>query len=251
MTIVGVMLLLACGLAWPAAREPQQASGANAAKEVSLFAPTGLRASIEKVTSDFDAKSGYKINATIANSGLIKKRVMDGEAFDLAVLLMPLDDAFATGNLDKNSLKSLATVAVGVAVKKGAPKPDISTPEAFKKSLLAAKSIGYPHGTPGAYSAIMVDDALAKLGITEQIMPKVKQGGAAALLKGDVDIALYFYNELLDPGIEIVGPIPAALTKPASIVGIISAHPKNPGARKSCSIICSRPLPGRLTKPTA
>jgi len=231
--ITGILLLLAGGLAWTAPRAQQTAAGGDAAKEIVLIAPTGLRASLEKVIPDFESTSGYKVNATILNSGLVKKKVIDGEAFDVAVLIEPIDDALATGNLDKKSLKPVATVAVGVGVKKGAPKPDVSTPEAFKKALLEAKSIGYPHGTPGAYSAIMVDEALAKLGITDQIMPKVKQGGAAAVVKGDVEIALYFTNELLDPGIEIAGPIPPAVRQPASIVGLVSAHPKNSaGAKK-------------------
>jgi molybdate transport system substrate-binding protein len=141
---------------------------------------------------------------------------------------MPIADALATGNLVESSVKALASVPIALAIKKGAPKPDVSTPEALKQTLLAAKAISYPHGAPGALSAILVDDTLNKLGITDQILPKVKPGGTGAVIKGDVDFALAFQNEINDPGVEIDGPLPAAVSTPAPMVGALSSHAKNP-----------------------
>jgi molybdate transport system substrate-binding protein len=224
-----VVLFVVGTLAWTAQR---QAAGASA-NEIVLIAPTGARPSVEKLAPAIEAKAGAKINGTYAASGLIKKRVIDGDSFDVALLLMPIADALATGNLVENSMKPLASVPVALVAKKGAPKPDISTPEGLKQALLAAKSVSYPHGAAGALSAVMVDDALGKLGILEAILPKVKPGGAAAVAKGDVDYALVFQNEVNDPGVEIVGPLPAALSTPAPMVGLLSAHAKNPAAAKA------------------
>ena len=233
MSVLGIVILLAGGLAWTAPRQPRQSSGGDASMEITLIAPTGAKASIEQLAPGFEAKTGYKINGTYAASGLIKKKVIDGEPFDVSILLMPIADALATGNLVESSLKTLGNVPIAIAIKKGSPQPDISTPEALKQTLLAAKAISYPHGAPGALSAIMVDDVLNKLGITDQILPKVKPGGVGAVVKGDVDFALAFQNEINNPGVEIVGPLPEAVSTPAPMVGVISSHAKNPAIAKA------------------
>ncbi len=143
---LATVLLLAGSIAWTAPRQPRQSSGDDAAKEVVLIAPTGARLSVEKLAPDFQAKTGYKIKGSYAASGLAKKKVIDGEPVDVAILLLPIDDAYPSGNLVQSSVTPLATVPIALAVKKGAPQPDISTPEALKQTLLAATAIAYPHG---------------------------------------------------------------------------------------------------------
>jgi molybdate transport system substrate-binding protein len=202
--------------------------------EITLIAPTGARLSVEQLAPAFEAKSGYKIKATFAASGLIKKKVIDGESFDLSILLMPIADALTTGNLVESSVTPLASVPIALAIKKGAPKPDISTPEELKRTLLAAKAISYPHGAPGALSGVLVDDTLNKLGITDQILPKVKPGGIGAVVKGDVDFAFSF-------DVEIVGPLPAAVSTPAPMVAVLSSHAKNPAIAKQLLEYLSTP----------
>jgi molybdate transport system substrate-binding protein len=241
MSFLGIVLLLAGGFAWAAPRQPRQASGEDAAMEIVLIAPTGARLSVEQLAPGFEAKTGYKIKGTYAPSGLIKKKVIDGEAFDVSILLMPIADALATGNLVESSVKPLASVPIALAIKKGAPRPDVSTPEALKQTLLAAKAISYPHGAAGALSAVLVDDTINKLGIMDQILPKVKPGGTGAVLKGDVDFALAFQNEINDPGVEVVGPLPAAVSTPAPMVGAISSHAKNPAVAKQLLEYLSTP----------
>src|ERR1700691_766247 len=106
----------------------------------------------------------------------MKKRVMDGEAFDVPLLLKPIDDALASGTVVETSLRSLAEVPIALAVKKGAPRPDIST--------------------PGALSGVLVDQMLDKMGISDQVLPKVQpRGGTAAVAKGDIDFTLAFQSE--------------------------------------------------------
>ena len=127
---------------------------------------------------------------------------------------------------------------MGVAVRKGAPKPDISTPEAVKKLLLAAKSISYPDAAGGATAGVSFNETLKKLGIADQIQPKVKlaQGGAGAMAlvaKGEAEIGLTFVSEMGDPGVDIVGPLPREISTPTGLVGYVSTHAKDPAAAKA------------------
>jgi len=130
-------------------------------------------------------------------------------------------------------------VAVGVAVRIGDPKPDISTPDAVKRMLLAARAIAYPNGASGAAAGVSFDETLARLGIADQMKTKITraQGGAsamAALAKGEVDIGLTFISEIItEPGVELVGPLPREISTPTALVGFLSAHARAPEAAKA------------------
>jgi hypothetical protein len=108
--------------------------------EVTLVAPGGIRSAIEQLVPGFEQKTGYKVKATFLTGGGSAQRVVRGEAFDVPIVQPPYPEVLASGNVVKTSATPLAAVAVGVAVKQGAHKPDISTPEAVKEMLLAAKS---------------------------------------------------------------------------------------------------------------
>ena len=144
-----------------------------------------------------------------------------------------------------NSATPLATVAVGIAVRKGVARPDISTPDAVKRLLLGAKSIAYPDPSGGAAAGVSFDDTLRRLGIAAEVEGKLRRaaGGAGAMAltaKGEVEIGLTFLSEMEDPGIEIVGPLPAAISTPTALVGFISAHAKDPkNARALLSYLAS------------
>src|SRR6202171_860610 len=154
--------------------------GARAQTEVTLIAPGGIRTSIEQLIPGFEKKTGYKVKATFGSGGGTKKQVVQGDAFDVPVLQPPLQEVFSSGNVVASTETPLASVAVGVAVRKGAPKPDISTPEAVKQTLLAAKSISYPDAAAGAAAGVSFNETLKKVGMRKQMQPKIKraQGGA-------------------------------------------------------------------------
>jgi molybdate transport system substrate-binding protein len=142
---------------------------------------------------------------------------------------------------------------VGVAVRQGAAKPDISTPEAVKRTLLAAKSISYPDAAGGAAAGVSFNETLKKLGIAEQMEPKLKraQGGAGAMTmvaKGEVEIGLTFVSEMSEPGIEVVGPLPRAISTPTSLVGFVSSHAKDPAAAKALLDYLTSPDAGAVYK---
>src|SRR5579871_5486000 len=128
--------------------------------EVTLIAPGGIRDAIEKLIPGFEAKTGYKVKPTYGSGLGSKQQVIKGDVFDVPVIQPPLDAVLASGNVVAASAKPLANVAVGVAVKKGAPKPDISTPDAVKRMLLSAKSIAYPNPSGGAAAGVSFDQTL-------------------------------------------------------------------------------------------
>lgn len=211
---------------------------ARAQSEVTLIAPGGIRAPIERMIPDFERKSGYEVKATFGSGLGTKKQVASGEVFDVPVVQPPYQDVLASGNVIADSAKPLAHVAVAVAVRKGAPKPDISTPDAVKRTLLAAKSVSYPNPSGGAAAGVSFDETLKKLGISDQIQSKLKraQGGAGAMkmvAQGEAEIGLTFQSEMQEPGIDVVGPLPREISTPTVLVGFISTHAKNPAAAKA------------------
>lgn len=221
-------------------------SRARAQSEVTLIAPGGIRAAVEQLIPGYESKTGNKVKATFGSGLGTKKQVADGEPFDVPVVQPPYSEVIASGNVIADSATPLASVSVGVAVKKGSPKPDISTPEAVKKMLLAAKSISYPNAAGGAAAGVSFEETLKKLGIGEQMQPKIKraQGGAGAMqltAKGEVEIGLTFMSEMDDPGIDVVGPLPKEISTPTMLVGFVSSHAKTPAAAKSLLQYLSSP----------
>jgi molybdate transport system substrate-binding protein len=215
-------------------------------KEVTLIAPGGIRAAVEQLIPGFEKKTGIKVKATFGSGLGTKKQVAQGEAFDVPIIQPPFPEVLASGNVIANSAKTLAEVAVGVAVRTGAPKPDVSTPEAVKRTLLAAKSVSYPNPVGGAAAGVSFDETLKKLGISAEMESKLKraQGGAGAMAmvaKGEVEIGLTFLSEMGEPGVEPVGALPREISPPTTLVGFISAHAKDPAAAKALLDYLSSP----------
>jgi molybdate transport system substrate-binding protein len=219
---------------------------ARAQSEVTLIAPGGAKAALEQLIPGYENKTGNKVKATYGSGLGTKKQVANGEAFDVPVVQPPYSEVLASGNVVADSATPLASVSVGVAVKKGSPRPDISTPEAVKTMLLAAKSISYPDAAGGAAAGVSFEETLKKLGIYEQIQPRIKraQGGAGAMqltAKGEVEIGLTFLSEMNDPGIDVVGPLPEEISTPTVLVGFVSSHAKNPAEAKALLEYLSSP----------
>ena len=195
---------------------------------------------------DFERRTGHTVKATFGSGGGTKQRVISGEAFDVPVVQPPLAEVIASGNVVAETETPLATVAVGVAVRKGAARPDISTPEAVRKMLLAARMISYPDGARGAAAGVSFDATLRKLGIYDELQSKTAraQGGAGAmalLAKGEIEIGLTFLSEIHDPGVEIVGPLPREISTPTGLVGFVSTRAKAPAAARALLTYLSSP----------
>ena len=213
------------------------ANSAGAA-EITLIAPGGIRAAVEQMIPAFEKKTGHKVKATFGSGNGTKAQVTKGEAFDVPIVQPPYPEVLASGNVVKNTERPLAHVAVGVAVRPGTPHPDLSSADAVKKMFLSAKSISYPNPAGGAAAGVSMDETLKKLGIADEMKPKIKlaQGGAGAmkmLADGQVDIGLTFVSEIItEPGVEVVGPLPESISTPTRLSGFISAKAKDPKAAK-------------------
>ncbi len=212
-------------------------SGAATARadQVTLVAPGGIRTAIELLIPAFERLTGHTVKATFGSGGGTKQQVIRGERFDVPIVQPPLDVIRDSGHVRLDSEAPLATVAVAVAVRKGQPRPDISTPDAVIRMLRTAKSISYPDGSTGAAAGVSFDATLKMLGIAEEMQPKIRRaaGGAGAmalLASGAVDIGLTFQSEMDDPGIDIVGPLPRAVSTPTALVGFVSAAATSPAA---------------------
>src|SRR2546423_6512637 len=217
------------------------------AAEVTLIAPGGIRAAVEQMIPAFEKKTGHTVKATFGSGNGTKQRVVKGEAFDVPIVQPPYPDVLASGSVVNSTETPLAHVAVGVAVRPGTPHPDISTPDAVKKLLLSAKSISYPDPKGGAAAGVSFDETLKKLGIADQMRPKIKlaQGGAGAmkmLADKEVDVGLTFVSEIItEPGVEVVGPLPQSISTPTRLSGFIGSHSKNQAAAKQLLEYLSSP----------
>jgi molybdate transport system substrate-binding protein len=220
--------------------------GAHAA-EITLIAPGGIRAAVQQMIPDFERRTGHTVKATFGSGGGTKERVVKGEAFDMPIVQPPLDPVIASGHVVLESETPLAIVQVGVAVRTGAPKPDISTADAVKRLLLEMKAISLPNAASGAAAGVSFNDTLQRLGVAEAVKPKIKiaQGGRGAmelLAKGDVDFGVTFISEIItEPGVEVVGALPRDISIPTGLVGFVSVHAKDAAATKSLLSYLSGP----------
>jgi molybdate transport system substrate-binding protein len=182
-------------------------AGAARAAEIKVLCSGAMRAVLEQLAPAFEKSSGHKLTIEYATAGKVEETVAADEAIDVAILTKPrVDKLVRAAKLVGGTTTVLARVPIGLAVKTGAPHPDISSVEAFKRALLNAKSIAYIDPASGATSGIHLAHALEKLGITAELKSKIRlvspPAGQSSPRVGEVD------------GIDIVGPLPAELQSP-------------------------------------
>lgn len=185
------------------------------AAEVKVFSTVGVKSVLEEIIPKFEKASGHKLNMTWSTAALLAKRVQAGEQADALILIKGnIEALLKEGKVMPGTDTLFAQSIFAVGVKAGAPKPDISTPEAFKKSLLAAKAVSYTDPATGGASGVYTAKQIERLGITEQMKVKTKHppsGGfsGSLLTNGEADIAINSKPELLSvPGVEVIGPLP-------------------------------------------
>jgi len=214
------------------------AGGARAQSEITLLSPNPIKETVDKLVEDFQAKSGAKVTITYGTGVGTRKTVAEGGALDVTLLFAPFDDALKTGNVVKSSATVVATLRLAIAVKKGAPRPDISTVAAVKKTLLDAKSIISVDPAQGSVGGVVLL-ALDKMGIAAQVQPKIKwvRGGGevqTSVAKGETEIAFGPYlSDMRNPGLDIVGALPPEAATPVDITGFLSSNVKDPKGAKA------------------
>jgi molybdate transport system substrate-binding protein len=206
---------------------------AAAQTEITVIGPGGVRAAVEKLIPNFESRTGYKVKATYGSGGGTHAQVVKGDVFDVAIVQPPYQDVIASGNVMKDTEKTLATVAVGVAVKKGARKPDISSAAAVKKLLLDAKSVSYPNPSGGAAAGVSFERTLKQLGIFDEVKAKYKPGQPTLAASGEVEVSLTFLSEIDDSGVDIIGPLPKDISTPTALVAFVHTKAKDPKAAKA------------------
>jgi len=152
---------------------------ARAQSEITLLAPRNMQPTMDKIVASFQTKTGNKVKVTYQAAKLIRQMGAKGEGQDVSLLTPPYPGAIASGTITLSSATPVASLLVAVAVPKGATKPDISTPAAFKKALLAAKSVGY-EDPEFSMDGEAPTEAINNLGIADQIAAKIKVCSGAA-----------------------------------------------------------------------
>jgi molybdate transport system substrate-binding protein len=188
---------------------PLMASQAQAA-EIKVLASTAVKTALEELGPQYEKATGNKVDFTFAPATVLKTKIDQGGAFDIAILTAPVADGLAGEGKIDTTRTTIAHSGIGVAIHKGAPKPDISTTEAFKRALLNAKSVGF---TAGGASGVYLKILFEKLGIADELKPTLKllQGPAGeAAASGEVEIGLTQISEILPyANAELAGPLPA------------------------------------------
>jgi molybdate transport system substrate-binding protein len=206
------------------------------AAEIKVIAGGSMTASMNALAAPFEKASGHKLSIHFDSTPNIIARVNSGTPFD--VVVVPVDvfkDAAAKARFAPGPTVDIARVGYGVIVRTGAPKPDISTPDAFKTALLAAPSIAFlPASAAGAY----VTKVFERLGISEEMKAKTKVQAAPAQIapavaKGEAELGVFLTNVLVAPGVELVGPFPGDLQQELVFTSAVAADTKEADAAKA------------------
>jgi molybdate transport system substrate-binding protein len=205
------------------------------AADLKLLTAGAFKSVALELVPEFEKKTGHKVTVENDTAGAIARRVAGGESFDVVVMPPAAMGPLLGSKLVESSAKPLARVGIGVAIKQGAPVPDISTVDAFKKSLLAARAITYTDPASGGTAGTYLANLFEKMGIAAELKPKtvLVKGGLAAekLITGEADIAMQPASELLAvPGAVLVGPIPLEVQTYIVYSGAVSSGARDQAA---------------------
>ncbi len=210
-------------------------AGAQAA-ELKVLAGGSMTASLNELGKQFESTTSHKLTIVFDSTPNLIKAATSGAPFDLGVV--PVDvmkDAAARARFAGGPTTDIARVGYGVAVRAGAPKPDVSTPEALKQTLIKAQSIAFiPDSAAGAY----VLQVFGRLGIGDAMKAKTKPQTATgqipqAVAKGDAELGVFLTNVLIAPGVELAGPFPAELQQELVFTAAVAADSKEAEAAKA------------------
>jgi molybdate transport system substrate-binding protein len=221
------------------------------AVELRIIAGGSLTSLLNDLGPQFEKTSGHKLAIHVDSTPNIVARINSGTPFDLAIA--PVDvfkDAAAKAHFVHGPTIDIARVGYGVAVRAGAAKPDVSTPDALKKTLLDASSIAFvPSSAAGAY----VIKVFERLGIAEAMKAKTKaQAGppqiAPAVAKGEAELGIFLTNVLMAPGVELAGPLPADLQQELVFTAAVAAEAKEADAAEAFIRFLTTPAAAAVIK---
>lgn len=215
-------------------------AGTASGEQVRVMSAGGMAAAHLALVSQFERATGHTVVTDATSTGIgsdsIASRVRRGEPVDVIILTRAgIDELINEGRVVAASRVDLARSSIGMAVRRGAPKPDISTVDALKRALLQAESIAYSAQVSGVY---LSTELFPRLGIVDQVMKKSKRvevGRVGAVLaRGEVEIGFQQISELLEvPGIDYVGPLPAEVQRVTVFSAGVAVGARNPHAARA------------------
>jgi len=219
------------------------AGGIAGAAEIKVLTAGAFKPVVVAEVAAFERQTGHRVIVENDTAGALLRRIRAGEAFDLAVLTEAgAKELAGTGLVDPAATAPVAKVGIGVAVKQGAPLPDIGTPEAFQQALLAARSVAMIDPAAGGSSGIYLTGLFEKMGIAQQVRAKavLVPGGLTAtrLVNGEADLAVQQMSELvIVPGVVLVGPLPPAIQNYTVYSAVTSARTADRAAVRQFMVV--------------
>jgi molybdate transport system substrate-binding protein len=217
------------------------------AAELKVLSTQATEDTYRELVPQFEKTTGHKVTTVFTGTLDAQKRLLAGESYDMIIMAGPAIDAqIKAGKAVSGSRVDLAKSGVGAAVPKGAPKPDISTTEALKKTLLGAKSIGYSTGPSGVYMVNLFE----RLGLSDQVKDKLKQTPTGVFVgtiiaNREVEIGFQQVSEVGNfPGVDYIGPLPAEVQQTTVFSSGIVADAKEAEAAKALVKFLTTPEAG-------
>lgn len=205
--------------------------------ELHVMISDGMKAVVEEAMPQIEHATGRKLAADFNSSKNLRDKIQGGEQFDAAILTSDvLDDLIQKGKITSAGREDISRTGIGVGVRAGAPKPDIRTPDALKRTLLNAKSITF---NPTGASAAHTYDVFTRLGITDAVKPKLMLDAEAGrpqmnVAGGKAELVISLIPEVkFFQGVDLVGPIPAELQSYVNFAAGISASPHDSVAARA------------------
>lgn len=205
--------------------------------ELRALVSDGMKPTMEQLSAEIEKAIGRKLVLQFNSSKNLRDRILGGESFDAAILTSDvIDDLIQKGKVAAGSRADISRTGMGVGVRAGAPKPDVSTPEALKKTLLNAKSIAF---NPTGASAVHNYEMFERLGISDAVKPKLMLDSDAGrpqqnVAEGKADLVITLIPEIkFFPGVELAGPVPADLQSYINFSAGVATNTRDADAAKA------------------
>jgi molybdate transport system substrate-binding protein len=218
-------------------------SSAAQSAELKVLSGNGSKAAVRELCSQFEKATGNKIDLQFGVNPEVKSKIEAGARFDVVVGNPPIIDALIKDGTVVGPRVDFGHAGLGVAVKSGAPKPDISSVEAFKRALLASKAVAFPgKGASGIYFVSLLDRMGIKADMQDKLKPMAAEDTVEVVARGEADMVVVVSTRISDvPGVDRVGPIPAELQTTIGFAAGLSASTKEPDAAKALIRFLSAP----------
>ncbi len=234
--VLAAVLVLACAMAQAA--------------EIKVLSGNGPRAAVRVLCSQFEQVTSNKIDLRFGVNVEVKNRIEAGESFDVVIGNPPIIDALIMDGIVVGPRADIGSAGLGVAVRSGAPKPDIESLNGFKRALLSAKAVAFPgKGASGLYFVSLLDRMGIKAEMQSRLKPMEAEDTVEVVARGDADMVVVVATRIVDvPGVDMVGPIPSELQTRIGFAAGLSASAKEPEAAKALIAFLSAPTAAATLK---